>query len=345
MKQEQEPASTEITEVAPGILRLQLHIQFTGLGHVNCYALEDDRGFTLVDPGLPGDESWNGLLDRLRRAEIPLDRVHTVVITHSHPDHFGGAARLHEESGATILTHRSFRLWSGRNTSDLDDTPSDALDPATDWSEPTAWGTKFQPPQGGSMTSMRAEMRSGRNVPQPTWLVDDKDTITLGRRNWVAMHTPGHSHDHLCLFDPTDGIVLAGDHVLPTITPHIGDSSGRTRDALADFFESLDRVAALEGVAYVLPAHGHPFTDLAKRVEEIKEHHAERLQRLRAASTALGRPATVSELMEYLFAPRSWGSMAESETYAHLEHMRLSGQADSAWHDGLLNFTVHPLPV
>ncbi len=92
-KQEQELASDEITEVAPGVLRMQLPIQFTGLGHVNCYALEDDRGFALVDPGLPGVQSWDGLIDRLGRAGIPLARVHTIVVTHSHPDHFGGTRR------------------------------------------------------------------------------------------------------------------------------------------------------------------------------------------------------------------------------------------------------------
>src|SRR5580692_9607213 len=90
-KQEQEDASPEITEVVPGILRLQLPIDFTGLGHVNTYAMEDDRGFALVDPGLPGEASWNALGIRLTAASIPLHRVHTVVITHSHPDHFGGA--------------------------------------------------------------------------------------------------------------------------------------------------------------------------------------------------------------------------------------------------------------
>ena len=35
------------------------------------------------------------------------------------------------------------------------------------------------------------------------------------------MHTPGHTADHLCLFDPAEGVLLSGDHVLPTITPHI----------------------------------------------------------------------------------------------------------------------------
>ncbi|NIR35531.1 MAG: hypothetical protein GWN79_03995, partial [Actinobacteria bacterium] len=47
-KQEQEPAAVEVVEVAPGVVRLQLPITMPGLGHVNCYALEDERGFALV---------------------------------------------------------------------------------------------------------------------------------------------------------------------------------------------------------------------------------------------------------------------------------------------------------
>src|ERR1700689_5968601 len=85
-KQEQEDASPEIVEVVPGILRLQLPIDFTGLGHVNTYALEDDKGFTLVDPGLPGEESWLALRSRMDAAGIPLGRVHTIGVKTSHPD-------------------------------------------------------------------------------------------------------------------------------------------------------------------------------------------------------------------------------------------------------------------
>ena len=86
--------------------------------------------------------------------------------------------------------------------------------------------------------------------------------MTLARREWVAMHTPGHTADHLCLFDPAEGVLLSGDHVLPTITPHIS-GIGTSEDPLAEFFASLDRMTELEGVTIVLPAHGHPFADLA----------------------------------------------------------------------------------
>jgi glyoxylase-like metal-dependent hydrolase (beta-lactamase superfamily II) len=338
-KQEQEPATEEISEVAPGVVRMQLPIAFTGLGHVNCYALEDDRGFAVVDPGLPGQASWDGLIDRLGRAEIPLARIHTVVVTHSHPDHFGGAARLRDETGADILTHASFKLWWERGDG-FDDRPSDALDDPEAWSRPTPWGTHFQPPMDGAMSAMRDEMRSNDHTPRPTRRVDDAEVVLLARREWVSMHTPGHTPDHLCLFDPVHGVVLSGDHVLPTITPHIGAMDGFAVDPLAEFFHALDRMAELPDVTIALPAHGHPFPDLAGRANEIKEHHRGRLQRLRDASVELGRPATVHELMQHLFAERAWGSMAESETYAHLEHLRLSDEATTSWSDGLLRYEV-----
>ena len=111
-KQEQEPASEEITEVAPGVLRMQLPIWMPGLGHVNMYGLVDDRGLTVVDPGLPGPKSWKSLKGRLKSAGYGVKDIHTVVVTHSHPDHFGGAGRIKKEAGAELITHKAFTTWS-----------------------------------------------------------------------------------------------------------------------------------------------------------------------------------------------------------------------------------------
>ena len=73
--------------------------------------------------------------------------------------------------------------------------------------------------------------------------------------------------------------------------------------------------------------HDRFIPGLASIVEAIKEHHAERLEALRVASHDRGW-ATVNELMRDLFKERSWSHMAESETYAHLEHLRLLGDAE-----------------
>ena len=81
VRQEQEEASTEVTEVVPGLYRLQLPISMPGLGHVNCYALEDSDGLALVDPGLPSIDSWQALGERLAQVGARYEHVHTAVVT------------------------------------------------------------------------------------------------------------------------------------------------------------------------------------------------------------------------------------------------------------------------
>ena len=95
------------------------------------------------------------------------------------------------------------------------------------------------------------------------------------------------------------------------------------------YIESLDRLSDLPHVSTVLPAHGQPFHDLAARAEEIKRHHDERLDRLLEICDTVGW-ANVIHLSHELFAPRSWGSMAEAETFAHLERLRATARCDAA---------------
>jgi glyoxylase-like metal-dependent hydrolase (beta-lactamase superfamily II) len=362
-RQEQEVARTEVTEVAPNILRMQLPIRLPGLGHVNMYALLDDRGAAVIDPGLPGPWTWQAIQDRLRQADLKPKDVHTVLVTHSHPDHFGGAQRFVKEHGATLVAHRSFRFGLAKSIvenhpevslNDLEaqqdqaceasseDTASEEglesghqhaygqSDPGGWWGGSSPWGGRQPRPPLSRRLLYRVFRMLGRgmNVPEVTHPVEQGDLIHLAGREMFVLHTPGHTPDHFCLHDPEAGVFIAGDHVLPTITPHISGISS-SEDPLLSFFYSLDRVAELPGIEQVLPAHGHPFTDLKGRAEAIKAHHHERLEKIHQISRDFGRPASVAEFSRQLFRPRSWGAMAESETYAHLEHLRQAGQAES----------------
>ena len=364
-RQEQEDAQEEITEVAKDILRMQLPIRMPGLGHVNMYAMMDDDGVAVIDPGLPGQDTWDSIVSRLKQAGLEPRHIHTVFITHSHPDHFGGAVRIHKESGARIVAHRAFHFGGParghkRHTgphshaagedhhaeASVDDLVAHmellerdrrrmqnpfnrivgALKRIT---TPAPW-------QGpADRASLKESMRwlsfatVGRSkfLPQITHHVEHGDVLKLAGREWFVQHTPGHTADHICLHDPETGAFLSGDHVLPSITPHIGGVS-YLADPLKSFFYSLDRVGEISGVDITLPAHGHPFGDLKGRAQAIKEHHYERLDELREISKDVGR-ADVNAFMKRLFKERSWGEMAESETYAHLEHLRLEGKAEA----------------
>ncbi len=348
-RQEQEPARSEITELAPNVLRMELPIQMPGLGHVNCYALLDDEGAAVVDPGMPGPDSWNALKKRLKQAGLGVKDVHTVIVTHSHPDHVGGATRFVKEAGSKVIAHNAFRFGVALeahkhepevSVDDLqthreqlnEESPPKGPEGVT----PTGWGHGAQTPWGGdhprpplgSRLKWGAMRMAGRGgwVPTITDSVKAGDVLRLAGREWFVVHTPGHTEDHICLHNREDGLFLAGDHVLPSITPHISGLSTFV-DPLKEFFDSLDRAAALPDVSLALPAHGHPFEDLAGRCEDIKRHHDERLDKVREISNDLG-PATVQAFSERLFKQRSWGAMAESETYAHLEHLRMLGGAE-----------------
>ena len=345
MKQEQEQATDEILEVGPNVLRMQLPMtNFTGLGHVNSYALIDDRGAAVVDAGLPGLPTWNAMQKRLKQAGVPIKHVHTVLVTHSHPDHFGTAGMLAKEADAELVTHSAFRTWwkGSHNCDEIHDVDPEDIDTDVPWGRSPWGGETFKPPLGRRLMFrlMRAGLMRSRIVPaNPTQRVKNGDVLKLAGREFFAVHTPGHTIDHLCLHDPEGGLLFTGDHVLPTITPHVA-GVGAGRDPLKLFKDSLDKVAALDNVTQVLPAHGHPFADLKGRVEEIKAHHDERCDKLAEVSKSVG-PTTVTELSHHLFRKERWGGMAESETYAHLEHLRHMGRAEAYRNDkGQLIYTI-----
>jgi glyoxylase-like metal-dependent hydrolase (beta-lactamase superfamily II) len=368
MRQERQPPRTSIDEVAPGILRAQLEIQLPGLGHINTYLIEGPDGIDVVDPGLPGDASWQSLMQRLNDADVSVGRIRNIVITHSHPDHFGNAQRLANagDGDARIVTHRAFRtMFDPLHQCADEDSCEDPTHPHPDAGQlplvastrvgtgsygfgmDAPWGKRWNPgADDADIRKSQTQLLSERGWPFPT--PDQRarhgDTIMLGGRPWTAVHTPGHTLDHLCLYDPENGVFLSGDHVLPTITPHVPGVGSGTR-SLGDFVKSLDAVAALPDVQVVLPAHGLEFGNLPGRVADIKEHHRERLEILSRVGQAEGW-TTVEGYSRFLFRKERWGSMAESETYAHLEFLHQAGMAERRENsEGLAEFLVENSPA
>lgn len=352
-----------MTEVAPGVLRIQLPMDMPGLGHVNCYAIEDREGVALIDPGTPNSKSWRVLNKRLAEAGLPIERVHTVIVTHSHPDHYGAAARIRRVSGAEVVTHENFKTYWDPHEED-DFVREVAIDKTYEvqfgiientlmrmtgrerdspWDRPVPWGGP--PPDNHWKERLRWRvlpllLSKLWQPPKPSKRVIDGETIMLGDREWTHVHTPGHTADHLCLLDSTEGIFVSGDHLLPTITPHISGLTNQV-EPLGEFFESLERMHTFDEVKVVLPAHGLEFHDLSGRSTEIIDHHHERLATLtEAAVHATDNELTVPEYSQHLFKPRSWGPMADSETFAHLEHLRQTGRAEARPVEGQLRYRI-----
>jgi glyoxylase-like metal-dependent hydrolase (beta-lactamase superfamily II) len=164
-----------------------------------------------------------------------------------------------------------------------------------------------------------------------TWL--GAGPLTLGERRLEAIETPGHTRGHLVFADVEAGLIFAGDHVLPTMTPSIGFEPVVSALPLADYLDSLARMLVLPDLR-LLPAHG-PVTDsLHARVEELLDHHDERLARI--CGVTVGRVVSSfdaardvpwtrrSQRLDQL-DPYNAG-LAVLETRAHLEVLAARGQ-------------------
>ena len=72
-------------EVVDGVIQIPI-------GYVNAYAVVVDDGVVLVDTGIPGRA--DKLARAIEAARRPIGEVHTILLTHWHPDHVGSVAEL-----------------------------------------------------------------------------------------------------------------------------------------------------------------------------------------------------------------------------------------------------------
>jgi glyoxylase-like metal-dependent hydrolase (beta-lactamase superfamily II) len=151
------------------------------------------------------------------------------------------------------------------------------------------------------------------------------EVITIGKRQWEVLHTPGHSLGHICLWSETDKLLFSGDHLLPAVTPPVTFERGFDRDPLRSYLASLKLVAERDP-ALVMPGHGRPFADGRRRVDAITRNKHRRLEAIHA--TIRNRPCTVREIAEVHVAKAfllSQRNLAMAETLAHLAYLRWQG--------------------
>src|SRR5260370_9176262 len=141
----------------------------------------------------------------------------------------------------------------------------------------------------------------------------------MGRRQLRVEWTPGHSPGHICRYEQGEKLLFAGDHRLPGLMPTIGIHPRSTPDPLHEYLDGLKRMAAYEP-RLILPAHGRPFTDAARRVATLAAHHSRRLDQILEIVSAGEKSAW--EVALELWGPRDnlyERRLALQEGLAHLQ--------------------------
>lgn len=324
-----EPAPGAVMPIAPGINWVRLTVPGP-LKHVNCWLIDDEGGVALVDSGMNLDDArtaWKTIF----RGPLLGTRVTRMIGTHFHPDHIGLAGWMCTHHSAPLLMTRGEWLTLRATMLDARDAVPDEV-------------TAFRRGAGWSDEQIATAAASGwagfRRIITPFPLsyqrLVDGGSLTIGGTIWRVVVGSGHSPEHACLLNETAGILIAGDQVLPRISPNV--SLGITEpesDPLGEWFASIAKLRQLPHNLLVLPGHGDPFTGLHNRLDAMDREHRDRLDEL---EVFLAEPRRATDCFGRLFrraiGPEMLG-MATGEALAHLRRLEVEGRAVKEVIDGV----------
>lgn len=309
----------ELRQMSDGLFGLRLALPFA-LDHVNIWFLRDGPSWTLIDTGIANEATktiWSGLLE----GGLNGRKIDRLIATHFHPDHMGLAGWLCQQTGAEFWASRIEWLTARALAHD-------------DGSGFVEAGSHFDRLAGLSEEQI-AERAARGNVyrqravapPASYKRVQEGDLIEIDGQSWQVLIGRGHAPEMICLYSAERDLLLAADQVLQKISPNIGVWPGEPEaNPLADFIESLESFRVLPETALVLPSHGQAFYGLHARIDELLDHHRQRLDR---AEEEAGRGKTAVEIMPSLFnreLDKHQLGFALGEALAHLNFLVTQGR-------------------
>jgi glyoxylase-like metal-dependent hydrolase (beta-lactamase superfamily II) len=324
--------------VAPGVYRIPLPLPNDGLRAVNVYAIESSDGLTLIDSGWALAAAETALADALAQLGHGLQDVARFLVTHAHRDHYTLATFLRDRFGWQVALGRGEQPG-------LDVLAKDATN------RPLAHLAQLRACGAADLAQLflaeaSAEVFDVRQWAYPDRWIEADEIIQVGDRRLAALATPGHTQGHLVFRDAASGVLFAGDHVLPQITPSIGFEPAPGYSPLADYLDSLRRLRELPDTM-LLPAHGPVTTSTHQRIEELLEHHRVRLDdTLRAVENGAETAFAVAHSLRWTRRERELGELsvfdqmlATIETSAHLKVLLATGRL-TARDDDVISY--HP---
>jgi glyoxylase-like metal-dependent hydrolase (beta-lactamase superfamily II) len=262
-------------EVAPDVFRIPLPLPNDGLRAVNVYAVRTSDGFVLIDAGWDIPESRALLAEALESLGASLADIRRFLVTHVHRDHYTQAVVVRREFGSTVGLGIDEKptlelLQSPQRSPLMGQVRHLQVLGAVDLADTIA----------GFVRHARADFDQWESPDE--WLTPG-DIALNGGRVLEAVATPGHTAGHLVFHDLAGGLLFAGDHVLPTITPSIGFEPVLSPEPLGAFLRSLALVRSRPD-ALLLPAHGPVAPSVHARVDELLDFHGRRLDEIEAAT-------------------------------------------------------------
>lgn len=271
-----DPAYGQAIEVAPAVRRITANNPGPFTFTGTNTYIVGTDTLAVIDPGPDDQAHFSALLEALDGRPVS-----HVLVSHTHRDHSALADRLAAETGAVTAGEGPHRAARPLRTGEAN------------------------PLEAGADTQFRPETRLADNaaVDGPGWRLR-------------ALHTPGHTANHLAFALEGTGVLFTADHVMGWATSIVAPPDG----AMADYMASLDRLIE-RGDRLLLPGHGGPITEPLAFMRGLKAHRRMRERAILARLKAGDR--TIDEMVRAIYRdtdPRLHGAAGLS-VLAHLEDL------------------------
>lgn len=324
------PEPGQTIEVAPGVRWIRMALPFA-LDHINLWLLRDEidgrAGWTVVDCCISRDEArtqWEQLFAGSFEG-LPLLRV---VVTHMHPDHIGLAYWLCERWSTP---EHPCRLWMSATDYNLARIGSSGSNGFGGDSSALFFSSHgLRDPLSMEKIRERASYYPTLvpAVPRQFRRLMEGDVVDIGGRGWRCISGHGHAPEHIALYCADLNLLIGGDMMLPRISTNVSVFDMEPEaDSLKLFLQSIDKFKELPTDTLTLPSHGKPFTGLHRRIEQLHEHHRDRLAEVMEACAL--KPCCAADVLPILFKRKldlHQTTFAMGEAVAHLHALWFEGK-------------------
>ncbi len=313
---------TAPVEVAEGIFRIDVQVPFRGLRQVNLWLLKDGAGWTMIDCGW-GDKKTRDAIEYAWQSVLAGNPLTRLIVTHFHPDHMGNCRWICERWG--LMPQLTQTEWLAAQLA-VRSLYSDSVEQRLAFFTFNGLDKELlETFQSGWLL-----YRDGVEIADNYHRLQSNDVLTIDGTSWRVIIGAGHSPEMATLFCADRNIYISGDQMLPTITSNVSVFPWEPyADPLTEFLSSAELIAKeVPDDALVLPSHRDPFIGAKRRAQELRVHHAERLDEVRGILRRHGQVAA-GECLDELFKRQLDGhqvSFAMGEALAHFNHLVLKGE-------------------
>jgi glyoxylase-like metal-dependent hydrolase (beta-lactamase superfamily II) len=321
-----------VEEILTDLYKIEIPLPKNPLKAINSYVIKNTERNLIVDTGWNQKECMNAMQTGLRELGIDIRKT-DFFITHLHADHFGLVSALITDTSKIYFNQpdadrfrSGFRLNDFVNFARLNGYPEKEIQTALQ-NHP---GLKF-----------RAKADLAFHI------LKEGDSLSIGDYVFKCIETPGHTLGHMCLYEPNKKIFVSGDHILNDITPNIQLWSDEW-NPLKKYMVSLDKVYELD-MELVLPGHRSIFKNCRERIQELKQHHQDRLDEIISILKKGSKSAfQVASKMSWDIMSESWDLFpvsqkwfATGEAMAHLKYLKEKGIIKSEIRKKKILFSVN----